>query len=656
MKQKSIAVFLMILLLISMFSGCMQTPPDNEQTQEPIGIEDKPITNEPDTDSPKEEDEPVEEDEPQEPEFPTLDNVVEMRDFMYENVNQGILEFSFDYTGNTNRVNSETMAEILAALHVSVEKVPEHRIRYLAKVTLFPGDRIANAYINGDTSGLNEDELLALDAAIALVETAKQSASDTLSLEVALHELLRERITPEKKYINMEDPSAPPRFMTVVGALLDGVANTHGYADAFYTVAKIAGFEVGRMCAVDESWDVIMLNTIKLDGAWYVVDAYYNDLHEMGWQYGVFNEGRGSCWAYNWGDEMQHHDIAAFAYDSTFDYDAEIPQITDLYELRDYINDELENDHTDFVFEYTGMASDITKSTIDNMCIGNTTSMFNDPDNKKIYYISVLERPGYRIVDAYFSGDTSLLSPDEVEALEIAKQIVEDAKAVATTEFELETLLHDALVTRMVYDNAEGEDDAYGTQRIYSAVGGLLDGAGNCQSYTDAFYVVASIAGFTVSKMVVSVEMPSDHIVNTILLDGKWYVVDVTHDDPIGYEGEPIHRMLNFGRDLATYTWEDIYEPNPIADVSDENYYFYSPENEDISFTTVEDMARYLIEQLKSGVLHSEVILRGKTLSYEPLSNAINDLVVAENINCGWAIWTLQTGKDTVYIIEFALA
>jgi transglutaminase/protease-like cytokinesis protein 3 len=82
------------------------------------------------------------------------------------------------------------------------------------------------------------------------------------------------------------------------------------------------------------------------------------------------------------------------------------------------------------------------------------------------------------------------------------------------------------------------------------------------------------MAGFTVGKMVVDAPDPGNHICNTILLDGKWYVVDVTWDDPVGYSGPITHYHFNAGKDRMyySYNWRKIMEYHPIESLSDPDW------------------------------------------------------------------------------------
>ncbi len=99
------------------------------------------------------------------------------------------------------------------------------------------------------------------------------------------------------------------------------------------------------------------------------------------------------------------------------------------------------------------------------------------------------------------------------------------------SEAEVVLFLHDALAERCAYDEAgvsvgEGRANAYELFR---------DGRGICQAYALAFMALCRGAGLE-ADFVCSPEM--DHAWNHVRVDGAWYHVDVTHDDPVPSAGE----------------------------------------------------------------------------------------------------------------------
>lgn len=134
-------------------------------------------------------------------------------------------------------------------------------------------------------------------------------------------------------------------------------------------------------------------------------------------------------------------------------------------------------------------------------------------------------RVGVRIADAWRSGDMSTLSPDERTTLDRALAMVETAKQDDPSAPTLARRLFDAARACAVYDNPAVGTAAYG--QVIGAVSALVLGRANCQGFSDAYYLLGTLAGLTVGyQACFKNRMP--HLRNTLLLDGRWQAVDVT--------------------------------------------------------------------------------------------------------------------------------
>ena len=91
------------------------------------------------------------------------------------------------------------------------------------------------------------------------------------------------------------------------------------------------------------------------------------------------------------------------------------------------------------------------------------------------------------------------------------------------TETERVLYLHDLLADRYAYDTRASHPNA-------DAYSFFRDGVGICQAYALAFLALAEAAGLE-ADLVTSDAM--DHAWNHVRVDGAWYHVDVTRDDPI---------------------------------------------------------------------------------------------------------------------------
>ena len=266
------------------------------------------------------------------------------------------------------------------------------------------------------------------------------------------------------------------------------------------------------------------------------------------------------------------------------------PQFDNMEDLRDYLNEQKRSGNRNVTFLYTG-SEELDGGDLAHMSASRSVSC-EISGNK--YSLTMTQYPGERIVDAHRSGDTSALSEEELQAMEIAVSMVEQAKVEAADSWELELNIHDILASHITYFTSDYNDSQgfLAWPRCTSAVGALLDGEANCQGYSDAFYTLASIAGFEVGKMSV-ITQDGGHQVNTIYLNDHWYIVDLTFDDNESYGVDYSH--FNIGTDLVgKYDWESIYECNPIAETTDPTLFYYYRNR--LAFESVQEFSQMVAQ------------------------------------------------------------
>ena len=88
-------------------------------------------------------------------------------------------------------------------------------------------------------------------------------------------------------------------------------------------------------------------------------------------------------------------------------------------------------------------------------------------------------------------------------------------------------IIHDYIINNTKYDSLRSDQNIL-TYNSNIAYGPLLQGFGICGGYTDAmqlFLEKLNVKNYRVSS--------SNHIWNAVYLDGKWYNLDLTWDDPV---------------------------------------------------------------------------------------------------------------------------
>ncbi len=131
-------------------------------------------------------------------------------------------------------------------------------------------------------------------------------------------------------------------------------------------------------------------------------------------------------------------------------------------------------------------------------------------------------------------------------------------------DFEKLVYFHDTVITGCVYDETGAE--------CYTAYGCLVDGKAVCEGYTKALLMLcerADIGCIPIVGQGIEENEVLPHIWNKVLIDGQWYGMDLTWDDPISQMGDDYLRY-----DYFAVTDEEMNRDH----IADENKYLYYPE------------------------------------------------------------------------------
>ena len=164
-------------------------------------------------------------------------------------------------------------------------------------------------------------------------------------------------------------------------------------------------------------------------------------------------------------------------------------------------------------------------------------------------------------------------------ALDEAEAIVERLQARYSSSLELERAIFDELCAQLTFNEMlekEPGEDAPGVSAAFA----LTHGWANCQGYSDAFYLLAGMAGFEVGFQN-GYNAGVLHAWNTVELGGQWYVVDVSTADIAGDLVAPetgVYTLFNAGRDrcAGALSWDPVWETADIADGSGGSYFFHA--------------------------------------------------------------------------------
>lgn len=125
--------------------------------------------------------------------------------------------------------------------------------------------------------------------------------------------------------------------------------------------------------------------------------------------------------------------------------------------------------------------------------------------------------------ETYYDVLKSSTGGDAKDIYPIVKDILLNNIQPDMTDFEKEKAIHDYLVNNYSYDQE---------LNIFTIKGLLTNKEGVCQAYADTFQLFMNLMGIQCITQS-GVANGGGHAWNIIMLEGEWYNVDVTWDDPI---------------------------------------------------------------------------------------------------------------------------
>ena len=210
----------------------------------------------------------------------------------------------------------------------------------------------------------------------------------------------------------------------------------------------------------------------------------------------------------------------------------------------------------------------------------------------------------------------SKLSDSQKTLLSKLKKISDDNIKVGMSDYEKEKVLHDYIVLNYSYSSSEDESS-------YTIRNLIEKGSGVCEAYAYAFQVLCTYAGLDCSIIVGNIEN-TNHGWNLIKLDGEYYHVDVTSDDPIpDKEGRLMYNFFNLTDEeiSKTHTWNR--EDYPKCTATKYNYYVYN----NLIITSYEQLEDFILKELDKGTEKIYFYLKGFAL------NSVNDFLFCRKSN-----------------------
>ena len=234
----------------------------------------------------------------------------------------------------------------------------------------------------------------------------------------------------------------------------------------------------------------------------------------------------------------------------------------------------------------------------------------------------------YRILQTPDGGVTAFIPEFLMDREEYQRRLDAIAEVIERiplpyggSEFEIQLALHDFLVHNCTYSD-DLED-----HNVSSVYGALVQGYAACEGYSKAMLLLLELNGidaYIVTGYATNADFAGPHAWNKVRIDGNWYYLDATWNDPVMEGGREIVSRAFFNLTAADmYHTHELSNNDNIADSIAQNYFrvrglYFDEINQDAEAR----LAQALVEALDTG----RGVLELRLSSAEAMEQARNAL------------------------------
>lgn len=218
------------------------------------------------------------------------------------------------------------------------------------------------------------------------------------------------------------------------------------------------------------------------------------------------------------------------------------------------------NREEEFTVKYMGEKSDIeaiVDNVIDSVFEIDDISTSSDFDYLKSNFKGM--KASVRGIGNIFTVNYQISYRETKEQTEIVdkriEEIFKEYDIYNKDDYNKIKIIHDFIINNASYDKTYKNMTAYDNLILKSSV---------CQGYSSLFYKMATQANIP-CRIIIGKANEENHSWNIVCLNGQWYNIDCTWDDPITVSGEEILRydyFLKSDRDFKNHIRDKNYRTN----------------------------------------------------------------------------------------------
>ena len=265
---------------------------------------------------------------------------------------------------------------------------------------------------------------------------------------------------------------------------------------------------------------------------------------------------------------------------------------------------------------------------------------YTEDEWSKIFSIVYYQEPEIFWLDPYMIPGELYYKTNNVEEIEAMKKEIDNAMVPLIEEAVQEKtivdrvkFIHDYLIK---IDNFQKDGGASYSPTIY---GGLVLNTPQCEGYAKTFTYVCNKVGIESMVITGNVASGASHAWNKVKVDGDWYNIDLTNDDPILQVPNSKHIRYTYFlvpdawikdkthfRENLSHMFSSIeFFPAPAANSADFNYFNYY----DKVYDSFDEAKAELLSRMINAAKNKDAIVQIKVSSpeiYDQLNNTLIEL------------------------------
>ncbi len=245
----------------------------------------------------------------------------------------------------------------------------------------------------------------------------------------------------------------------------------------------------------------------------------------------------------------------------------------DMPELTQMVTNQIDSGKKSGVFYVSGITENDIANINENICSMNGVV--------EQYAITEKSRDGMRITLRYEISDNYYVYQKYVNGMEIPSdharayklydkvtEVLAQIIEPGMSEYEMELAIHDYIVKNCKYGYIDTSKDY-----AYRAYGALVQKTAVCNGYAEAMALLMTCVGIE-NRIVTGTADEELHAWNQVCLDGAWYQVDATWDDPLPDRGTFAgHAYFNVDDEIMDVNHDWKRDNFPKCDSDAYNYF-----------------------------------------------------------------------------------